>query len=74
MSRKRFVCLSVAGLATALLAAGCGGSSAVTGPEASGPAGNAVLHGAISGAGLTSSSTGAAVHALSGGGGGQSVS
>jgi hypothetical protein len=47
-----FVCLSLAGLCLALTAAGCGGSSAVSGP---GPApvasGRAVLQGSVRGAG-----------------------
>ena len=51
MRRNRFVCLSLAGLFLALLAAGCGGSSAVTGPETASPvAGNAVVQGTVTGA------------------------
>ena len=51
MHRNRFVCLSLAGLFLALLAAGCGGSSAVTGPETASPvAGNAVVQGTVTGA------------------------
>jgi hypothetical protein len=51
MRRKRFVCLSLAGLALALAAAGCGGSSAVTGTETGSPvAGNAVVQGTVTGA------------------------
>ena len=51
MRRNRFVCLSLAGLVLALLAAGCGGSSAVTGPETASPvAGNAVVQGTVTGA------------------------
>lgn len=51
MRRNRFVCLSLAGLFVALLAAGCGGSSAVTGPETASPvAGNAVVQGTVTGA------------------------
>jgi hypothetical protein len=50
MRRMRFVLLSLAGLAVTLAAAGCGGSSAVTGPEASLPvAGNAVVQGTVTG-------------------------
>jgi hypothetical protein len=52
MHRKRFVCLSLAGLFLALLAGGCGGSSAVTGPDSAPPvAGNAVVQGTVTGAG-----------------------
>lgn len=52
MHRKRFVCRSLAGLLLALAAAGCGGSSAVTGPEAGPPVvGNAVVQGTVKGAG-----------------------
>lgn len=51
MRRNRFVFLSLAGLAVALAAAGCGGSSAVTGPDAGAPAaGNAVVQGTVTGA------------------------
>jgi hypothetical protein len=51
MLRKRFVCLSLAGLAVALAAVGCGGSAAVTGEEAGPPAtGNAVVQGTVTGA------------------------
>ncbi len=51
MHRKRFVCLSLAGLFLALLAAGCGGGSAVTGPDSAPPvAGNAVVQGTVMGA------------------------
>jgi hypothetical protein len=51
MHRKRFVCLSLAGLFLALATAGCGGSSAVTGEEAGPPvAGHAVVQGAVTGA------------------------
>ncbi len=54
MCRKRFVCLSLAGLAAMLAVAGCGGSSAVTGEaeEAGLPvAGSAVVQGTVTGAG-----------------------
>lgn len=53
MRRTRVVCLFLAGLAVALAAAGCGGSAAVTGPEAAeGPAaGAAVVQGTVTGAG-----------------------
>ncbi len=52
MRRKQFVCLTLAGLALALAVAGCGGSSAVTGPDAATPvAGNAVVQGTVTGAG-----------------------
>jgi hypothetical protein len=54
MRRERFVFLSLAGLAVALAAAGCGGSSAVTGPEADAGApvsGAAVVQGTVTGAG-----------------------
>ena len=55
MRRKRFVFLSLAGLAVALAAAGCGGSSAVTGPDAEAPSasvsGAAVVQGKVTGAG-----------------------
>jgi hypothetical protein len=52
MRRERFVCLFLAGLAVALAAAGCGGSAAVTGPEAEAPvAGAAVVQGTVTGAG-----------------------
>jgi hypothetical protein len=52
MRRKRFVFLSLAGLAMVLAAAGCGGSSAITGPDAGAPAaGNAVVQGTVTGAG-----------------------
>lgn len=51
MRRTRFVCLCLAGLAVAVLASGCGGSSAVTGPDA--PAapvtGAAVVQGTVTG-------------------------
>jgi len=51
MRRNRFVCLSLAALAVSL-AAGCGGSSAVTGPDAGVPVtGNAVVQGTVMGAG-----------------------
>ncbi len=54
MRRTRFVCLCLGGLAVALAAAGCGGSSAaVTGPgaEAEAPvAGAAVVQGTVTGA------------------------
>jgi hypothetical protein len=51
MRRNRFVCLSLAGLFLALLTEACGGSSAVTGPEAASPvAGNAVVQGTVTGA------------------------
>lgn len=51
MRRMRFVCLSLAGLALALAAAGCGGSSAVTGAETGSPvAGSAVVQGTVTGA------------------------
>jgi hypothetical protein len=51
MRRKHFVCLSLAGLAAALLAAGCGGSGSVTGPEGEPPvAGQAVVQGTVVGA------------------------
>jgi hypothetical protein len=64
------VCLSLAGLALALAAAGCSGPAAVTGPDGSSSvSGAAVLQGAIVGAGLGSSSSNAAVHALAGGSG-----
>jgi hypothetical protein len=50
MRRMRFVLLSLAGLAVTLAAAGCGGSSAVTSPEASAPVtGNAVVQGTVTG-------------------------
>ena len=49
MRRKHFVCLFLAGLAAAL-AAGCGGSGAVTAPEAAASAtGAAVLQGTVTG-------------------------
>jgi hypothetical protein len=49
MRRKHFVCLFLAGLAGAL-AAGCGGSGAVTAPEAAASAtGAAVLQGTVTG-------------------------
>jgi hypothetical protein len=52
MRRTRFVCLFLAGLAVALAAVGCGGSAAVTGPEAEAPvAGTAVVQGTVTGAG-----------------------
>ncbi|HEX9188520.1 MAG TPA: DUF5666 domain-containing protein [Vicinamibacteria bacterium] len=70
MHRKLSPALSLLGLAAALVAAGCGGSSAVTGPdEGAGPTGAAVLHGAIQGAGIGGSSSSAPVHALAGGSG-----
>jgi hypothetical protein len=50
MRRTRFVCLSLAGLALALAAAGCGGSAAVTGAEPEAPvAGAAVVQGTVTG-------------------------
>ncbi len=49
MRRKHFVCLFLAGLAAALAAAGCGGSSAVTAPEESLATGAAVLQGTVMG-------------------------
>jgi len=60
--------LFLAGLCAALFAAGCGGSSAVTGPDESSASarGAAILQGAILGAGLGSSSAGAPVRALAG--------
>ena len=70
MRRNLSLVLSLVGLAAALVASGCGGSSAVTGPEeGAGARGAAVLQGAILGAGLGSSSSSAPVHALSGGSG-----
>jgi len=56
MRRTRFVVLSLAGLAVALAAAGCGGSSAVTGSEAEASApvsGAAVVQGTVTGAGAS---------------------
>jgi hypothetical protein len=54
MRRTRVVCLFLAGLAVALAAASCGGSSAVTGPEAEAPvAGAAVVQGTVTGAGAS---------------------
>ena len=51
MRRTRFVYLCLGGLAVALAAAGCGGSAAVTGPEAEAPvAGAAVVQGTVTGA------------------------
>jgi hypothetical protein len=52
MLRTRFACLCLGGLAVALAAAGCGGSAAVTGPEAEAPAvvGAAVVQGTVTGA------------------------
>ena len=51
MHRKRFVCLSLAGLCLVVLAGGCGGSSAVTGPDSAPPAaGKAVVQGTVKGA------------------------
>jgi hypothetical protein len=52
MRRTRVVCLFLAGLAVALAAAGCGGSAAVTGPEAAEVpvAGAAVVQGTVTGA------------------------
>ncbi len=57
MRRTRFVCLCLGGLAVALAAAGCGGSSAVTGPETpetpetpAPVAGAAVVQGTVTGA------------------------
>lgn len=48
MRRKHFVCRFLAGLAAVLAAAGCGGSAAVTAPEAEGLAtGSAVLQGSV---------------------------
>src|SRR5512134_563711 len=70
MRRKLSLVPSLVGLAAALVAAACGGSSAVTGPDqGGGSAGAAVLQGAILGAGLGGSSSSAPVHALSGGSG-----
>lgn len=63
------VCLVLAGMA-GVLAAGCGGSSAVTGPDD--PAvgsGNSVLHGAVVAPGISSAGTAAGVGAESAGGG-----
>ena len=55
MRRTRVVSLFLAGLAVALAAAGCGGSAAVTGPEAEAPgvpvSGAAVVQGTVKGAG-----------------------
>lgn len=51
MRRHWYVCLSLSGLAMALLGAGCGGSGSVTGPEAEPPvAGRAVVQGTVMGA------------------------
>jgi hypothetical protein len=51
MLHERFVCLSLAGLAIALAAAGCGGSAAVTGEGAApSAAGSAVVQGTVTGA------------------------
>jgi hypothetical protein len=51
MRRTRFVRLCLGGLAVALAVAGCGSSSAVTGPEAEAPAaGAAVVQGTVTGA------------------------
>jgi hypothetical protein len=69
MRGSGFVRLLAAGLAAALVAAGCGGKGAsVTGPDEVPASGSAVLQGGIVGAGFTSSSTGS-VHALSSGSG-----
>ncbi|HXK10700.1 MAG TPA: DUF5666 domain-containing protein [Vicinamibacteria bacterium] len=71
MHRRLSLRSSLAGLAAALCAAGCGGSSAATGPDRAAPAatsGAAVLQGTILGTGLagTGTSVGAPVHALAG--------
>ena len=54
MFRTRLVCLCLGGLAVALAAAGCGGSSGVTGPGTTDtpapPAGAAVVQGTVTGA------------------------
>jgi len=51
MRRTRFVCLCLGVLAVALAAAGCGGSSAVTGTQTEAPvAGAAVVQGTVTGA------------------------
>ena len=64
---RRHLSLRLSLLCAALLAAGCGGSSAVTGPDddaGSAPRGSAILQGAILGTGLGSLSAGGQVHAL----------
>jgi hypothetical protein len=70
MHRHLSLRLTLAGLCTALVAAGCGGSSALTGPEEPAPSasarGAAILQGAILGTGISSVSTGAPVRALAG--------
>lgn len=68
MRRHLSLTLALAGLCAALFAAGCGGSSAVTGPEETAPStkGAAILQGAILGAGIGSFSAGAPVRALAG--------
>lgn len=71
MRRKECLFLSLAGLAFALAAAGCGGSTAVTAPEEASVSvrGAAVLQGAVVGAGFSGSAASASVHALAGGSG-----
>jgi hypothetical protein len=68
MHRDLSLRLTLAGLCAALVAAGCGGSSAVTSPDEAGPSarGAAILQGAILGAGIGSSSAGGPIRALAG--------
>jgi hypothetical protein len=68
MYRRSSLALSLAGLALVLVAAGCGGSGAVTGATEEPPAvplGHAVIAGTVVGGGVAASG-GAPVHALSG--------
>ncbi len=66
MRRMSFVCLFFAGIA-GVVAAGCGGSSAVTGPDEP-VGGSAVLQGAILAPGISGSSSATGVSALAAGG------
>jgi hypothetical protein len=68
--RRRETCLSLPGLVFAVVAAGCGGSAAVTGSEApSAAGGNAVLQGALLGGGFAGASSSGMPRALGGGSG-----
>jgi len=66
MRRNLALRLSLGGLFASLVAAGCGGSSAVTGPDGAAPVarGSAILQGAILGTGLGSFAARGPVHAL----------
>lgn len=67
--RRRETYLSLFGLAFAVVAAGCGGSAAVTGSGEPSAGGNAVLQGALLGGGFAGASSSGMPRALGGGSG-----